>query len=98
LGAQDDPRWDDREPVRAVVAMVVHFSNLDDAEIDVYVATGEPLQVSGAFMIDGLGGAFIDRIESDHLDVIGVSVVAMREMITNLGLIWPSLWVRYMGI
>jgi len=89
LGAQDDPRWDDREPVRAVVAMVVHFSNLDDAEIDVYVATGEPLQVSGAF---------IDRIESDHLDVIGVSVVAMREMITNLGLIWPSLWVRYMGI
>ena len=36
---------------------VVHFADLDDAEIDAYVATGEPLAVAGAFTVDGLGGA-----------------------------------------
>ena len=35
---------------------VVHFADITDAEIDAYVATGEPLRVAGAFTIDGLGG------------------------------------------
>src|SRR5699024_3770286 len=41
---------------------VVHFADISDAEIDAYVATGEPLNVAGAFTIDGYGGAFIERI------------------------------------
>ncbi len=42
-------------------ATTVHFADLDDAEIDAYVATGEPLHVAGAFTVDGLGGAFVER-------------------------------------
>ena len=40
---------------------VVHFADVTDDEISAYVESGEPLQVAGAFTIDGLGGAFVDR-------------------------------------
>ena len=43
----------------ATASTVVHFADLSDDEIDAYVATGEPLQVAGAFTVDGLGGAFV---------------------------------------
>ena len=45
---------------------------LTDDEISAYVATGEPLQVAGAFTIDGRGGAFVERIEGDAGNVIGL--------------------------
>ena len=50
---------------------MVHFADLSDDEIDAYVATGEPLQVAGAFTVDGLGGAFVTGIEGDHHNVVG---------------------------
>ncbi|MFI5426233.1 Maf family protein [Aeromicrobium sp. UC242_57] len=53
---------------------IVHFAQVSDAEIDAYVATGEPLHVAGAFTIDGLGGAFISGIEGDHHNVVGLSL------------------------
>jgi septum formation protein len=68
-----------------VTSTVVHFSDLTDAEIAAYVATGEPLNVAGAFTIDGLGGWFIDRIEGDHGTVIGVSLPALRRLLGELG-------------
>jgi septum formation protein len=70
----------------------VHFANVSDADIDAYVASGEPLQVAGAFTIDGLGGAFIDHIEGDHLNVIGVSLSTVRELAAELGVEWSALW------
>ena len=42
--------------VGATASTVVHFADLDDAEVEAYVATGEPLRVAGAFTLDGLGG------------------------------------------
>ena len=70
----------------------VHFAQLSDDEIDAYIATGEPLNVAGAFTIDGLGGAFITRIDGDHHNVVGVSLPAVREMVHDLGVTWPELW------
>ena len=84
-------RLGDRE-VQRTVATTVHFANVSDAEIAAYVATGEPLHVAGAFTIDGFGGAFIERIEGDHLNVIGVSVPTLREMVNQLGVGWPTFW------
>jgi len=75
-----------------VTATKVHFANLSDAEIDTYVNTGEPLQVAGAFTIDGLGGAFIDRIEGDYHTVVGLSLVALRALVTELGHDYQGLW------
>ncbi len=70
----------------------VFFSNLSDQQIETYVASGEPLKVAGAFTIDGLGGAFIERIEGDYHTVVGLSLVALRELVTELGHDYLSLW------
>ncbi|PWJ26080.1 septum formation protein [Branchiibius hedensis] len=77
--------------VGATVSTTVHFAELDDDEIDFYVATGEPLQVAGAFTIDGIGGAFISGIEGDHHNVIGVSLPALRDLTAQLGIPWITL-------
>lgn len=73
---------------------IVHFADITDAEIDAYVATGEPLHVAGAFTIDGLGGAFISGIEGDHHNVVGLSLPVLRGLVGELGIFWPSLWNR----
>jgi len=72
-------------------ATTVHFADVDDDEIDAYVATGEPLQVAGAFTIDGLGGPYVDRIEGDHHGVVGLSLPLLRELLGELEVPWRSL-------
>jgi septum formation protein len=76
----------------AVAATTVQFAELDQGEIDAYVATGEPLKVAGAFTIDGLGGAFVTRVEGDHHNVVGVSLPLLRTMLAELGISWTGLW------
>lgn len=71
---------------------VVHFADLTDAEVDAYVATGEPLDVAGGFKIDGLGGAFVDGIEGDPHNVVGISLPLLRTMFSELDVFWPALW------
>lgn len=73
---------------------IVHFADITDAEIDAYVATGEPLHVAGAFTIDGLGGAFVTGIEGDHHNVVGLSLPLLRELVGDLGIAWTDLWNR----
>jgi septum formation protein len=75
-----------------VTQTTVKFANLTDEQIHKYVATGEPLQVAGAFTIDGIGGAFVERIEGDYHTVVGLSLVALRELVTELGHDYQSLW------
>lgn len=75
---------DDRSTA-AVASTTVHFSDITDAEIDAYVATGEPLHVAGAFTIDGLGGRYVERIEGDHGTVIGLSLPLLRRQLIELG-------------
>jgi septum formation protein len=70
----------------------VHFADLSDQEVNRYVATGEPLRVAGGFTIDGLGGGFIERIEGDYHTVVGLSLVALREMVHELGHRYVDLW------
>jgi septum formation protein len=76
----------------AIASTTVHFADVSDQEIDAYVATGEPLHVAGAFTVDGLGGAFVTRIEGDHHNVVGVSLPLLRELLAELGVSWTDLW------
>jgi septum formation protein len=69
----------------------VWFADIDDDEIDAYVATGEPLHVAGAFTIDGLGGPYVERIEGDHHGVVGISLPLLRELLAELGIPWRHL-------
>lgn len=78
--------------VGAVGSTVVHFAKLSAEEIDAYVATGEPLEVAGAFKIDGLGGAYVRAIEGDHHNVVGLSLPLVRELLDRLGVPWHTLW------
>ena len=70
---------------RCTVSTTVHFADVTDAEIERYVASGEPLTVAGAFTIDGLGGWFIERIDGDHHNVVGVSLPALRSLVRAQG-------------
>ena len=76
---------------RAAVASVT-FADLADDEIDAYVATGEPLEVAGAFTIDSLGGPFITRVDGDPSTVVGLSLSTLRDLVRELGVEWTSLW------
>ncbi|WP_312720016.1 Maf family protein [Mobilicoccus sp.] len=75
----------------AVCSTTVHFADLDDDEIEAYVATGEPLAAAGAFTIDGLGGPYVTGIEGDHHNVVGVSLPLVRELLEEIGIPWRLL-------
>ena len=72
----------------------VTFADVTDAEIDAYIATGEPLHVAGAFTIDSLGGPFIESIVGDPHTVVGLSLPALRNLVRSFGIDWTDLWNR----
>lgn len=77
--------------VGGTASTTVHFADLTDAEVDAYVATGEPLRVAGAFTLDGLGGPYVTGIEGDPHNVVGVSLPLVRELLAELGVAWHDL-------
>lgn len=80
--------------VAQVASTTVHFADLRDDEIEAYVDTGEPLAVAGAFTIDGLGGAFVEGIEGDPHNVVGISLPLLRHLLEELGRSYTDLWAR----
>ncbi len=74
-----------------VGSTTVHFASVSNAEIDAYVATGEPLHVAGAFTLDGRGAPFISRIEGDPSNVVGLSLPLLRTLLRELGVGWFDL-------
>ncbi|WP_432561839.1 Maf family protein [Kineococcus sp. SYSU DK003] len=90
---------DDREDgsgatIGGVASVTVHFADVTDAEIEAYVASGEPLNVAGAFTVDGLGGAFVRGVEGDHHAVVGVSLPLLRDLVREAGVSWTDLWAE----
>lgn len=75
----------------ATASTTVHFGRLSEAEIEAYVATGEPLRVAGAFTIDGLGAPYVAGVEGDPSNVVGLSLPLLRELLEELGLPWHAL-------
>ena len=81
-----------REAHAVAEASVTFADDVTDAEIDVYVASDEPLRVAGAFTVDSLGGAFIERVDGDPSTVVGMSVSTLRKLVRELGVEWTDLW------
>ncbi|MBV9097137.1 MAG: septum formation inhibitor Maf [Frankiaceae bacterium] len=75
-----------------VADTVVRFGNPNDDEIAAYVATGEPLHVAGAFTIDGRSSVFIDGVDGDPSNVVGLSLPLLRRLLAELGVAVTSLW------
>ncbi|MFC8045068.1 nucleoside triphosphate pyrophosphatase [Nocardia sp. NPDC057353] len=70
----------------------VHFADPDPADLEAYIATGEPLQVAGAFTLDGRGGWFVERLEGDPSSVIGIGLPLLRRLLHDVGLSIAQLW------
>ena len=75
-----------------VAATVVRFGTPSDEEVAAYVATGEPLHVAGAFTLDGRSAPFLDGIDGDAGNVIGLSLPLLRTLLAELGVPLHSLW------
>ncbi|WP_434992884.1 Maf family protein [Arthrobacter sp. Ld5] len=78
--------------VGAVSSATVHFGAMSDAEVEAYVASGEPLHCAGSFTIDGLGGAFIERVDGDPHAVVGLSISTLRALLHAAGVSVTDLW------
>ncbi|WIB76378.1 Maf family protein [Curtobacterium sp. MCPF17_002] len=84
----------DGDRVVAVDSAVLTFAeDMSPEEIDAYVATGEPLEVAGAFTIDGRAAAYITRIDGAPSAVVGLSLPVLRSMLLRgFGIAWHDLW------
>lgn len=70
----------------------IRFARPSQDEIAAYVATGEPLELAGACSIDGMGAAFIEGIDGDPSNVVGLSLPLFRDMLNTLGVHMTDLW------
>jgi septum formation protein len=73
-------------------ATTVNFGIPAPADLEAYVASGEPTQVAGGFTLDGLGGWFIDGVEGDPSAVIGIGLPLTRKLFERAGLSIAELW------
>jgi septum formation protein len=74
-----------------VASTQVRFGSPSDADLEAYIATGEPMRVAGAFTLDGLGAPFVDGIDGDPSNVVGLSLPLLRGLVAELGLGWHDL-------
>jgi septum formation protein len=72
--------------VRAAVEnSAVTFAPLSEADIDAYVASGEPLGKAGAYAIQGLAGRYIPKIEGCYFNVVGLPLARLYALLRELG-------------
>jgi septum formation protein len=64
----------------------VYFKKLTTDKINAYVRSGEPLDKAGAYAIQGLGAVFIEKIEGDFFNVVGLPVCALAESLKKFGI------------
>jgi len=80
---------------RALTSTDVTIVEMSEAEIDAYIATGEPLQVAGAFTIDSLGGPLVAGISGDPSNVEGLSLPTLRELFARFGVGWETFLTQH---
>ncbi|KZS79089.1 septum formation inhibitor Maf [Mycobacterium kansasii] len=75
----------------------VYFGRPSPGDLESYLASGESLRVAGGFTLDGLGGWFVDRIDGDPSNVIGLSLPLLRLLLQQVGLSVTALWAHNAG-
>lgn len=76
----------------AVEGTQVHFGSPSEAELEAYLAGGEPLRVAGGFTLDGQGGLFVTGVTGCPSNVLGLSLPLLRELLLRLDHVPTSLW------
>jgi septum formation protein len=85
-----DTRTDRR--VLRLASTLVRFGRPSEAELSAYVASGEPMALAGAFSIDGLAAPFVEGIDGDASNVLGLSLPLVRNMLNEVGVAITDLW------
>jgi septum formation protein len=75
----------------------VHFATPEPDDLAAYIDSGEPLAVAGGFTLDGLGGWFVERIEGDPSNVIGLSLPLVRRLLARAELSIGDMWTANPG-
>ena len=65
----------------------IHFRELSDAEIEAYVATGEPMDKAGSYGIQGGAALFAEKMVGDYYNVMGLPVCRLWKILHELALI-----------
>ncbi len=81
-----------RSAASASRSSIVRMGRPSPQEIDAYVATGEPMNVAGALTIDGYGGWFVDGVDGDPSNVLGISLPLTRRLLAEVGVQVTDLW------
>jgi septum formation protein len=69
----------------ATVQTMVHMKQMTDSDISWYTQTEYLLDKAGAYAIQGKGACFIDRIEGEYYNVVGLPVAALRDLLASVG-------------
>jgi len=64
----------------------VKFKNISEREINLYIKTGDPMTRAGSYGAEGLGAAFIERIEGDFFNIAGLPVFKLVKLLEQFGL------------
>jgi septum formation protein len=75
-----------------VAGTTVRFGVTTDAELDAYLSHPEVMEVAGAFTIDGRSAPFIDGVEGDPSNVIGLSLPLFRTLLADMDVSITNLW------
>ena len=70
-----------------VARTTVEFAPLSAAEIDWYIATGEPLDKAGAYAVQGLASRFVTRVDGSYSNVVGLPVAVVYDLCRGAGLL-----------
>ncbi|MEI7424815.1 MAG: nucleoside triphosphate pyrophosphatase [Candidatus Staskawiczbacteria bacterium] len=72
--------------ISKAVETKVYFRNITEKQIDVYIATGEPLEFAGAYAIQHLGGLFVEKIEGDYFNILGLPILSLVVELERFGI------------
>jgi nucleoside triphosphate pyrophosphatase len=70
-----------------LVRSAVAFRTLSPADIDAYVATGEPLDKAGAYGIQGGAAAFVAHVGGSYTNVVGLPIDEVRDLLARFGIL-----------
>lgn len=86
-------RCSDGKSVSVTEETKVYFKTLSEKEIDSYVRTKEPLDKAGSYGIQGLGGLFVEKIDGDYYNVVGLPLSRLGKLLSEefeIDLVWEE--------
>ena len=77
---------DTGEQIVSSVLSTIYFKRLLQKEIDWYIKTNEPMDKAGAYAVQGKGGLFIEKIEGDYYNIVGLPIATVYHGLGKLGI------------